>query len=62
MTGSASGRLAVTIIDNAVYVNGFRTEDPEDLDETYFLLRQRSRGITIGVTLPGWRVSVIGLI
>jgi magnesium transporter len=42
----------VTIIDNAVYVNGLRTEDPEDLDETYFLLRQREGMAWIGLYRP----------
>ncbi len=26
----------MTIVDNAVYVDGHRTADPEGLDETYF--------------------------
>jgi magnesium transporter len=42
----------VTIIDNAVYVNGVRTADPEDLDETYFLLRQREGMAWIGLYRP----------
>ena len=42
----------MTIIDNAVYVNGLRTEDPEDLDETYFLLRQREGMAWIGLYRP----------
>jgi magnesium transporter len=44
--------VAVTIIDNAVYVNGMRTADPEDLDETYFLLRQREGMAWIGLYRP----------
>lgn len=42
----------MTIIDNAVYVNGLRTEDPADLDETYFLLRQREGMAWIGLYRP----------
>ncbi|MDQ0663299.1 magnesium transporter [Arthrobacter ulcerisalmonis] len=42
----------MTIIDNAVYVNGLRTEDPGDLDETYFLLRQREGMAWIGLYRP----------
>ncbi len=42
----------MTIVDNAVYVDGFRTEDPEDLDETYFLLRQRQGMAWIGLYRP----------
>jgi magnesium transporter len=30
----------VTIIDNAVYVNGLRTEELGDVDEAYLVLRQ----------------------
>ncbi|GAA1757257.1 magnesium/cobalt transporter CorA [Pseudarthrobacter sulfonivorans] len=44
--------MAVAIIDNAVYVNGVRTADPEDLDETYFLLRQREGMAWIGLYRP----------
>lgn len=42
----------MTMIDNAVYVNGVRTADPEDLDETYFLLRQREGMAWIGLYRP----------
>ncbi|QHK20086.1 transporter [Pseudarthrobacter psychrotolerans] len=42
----------MTMIDNAVYVNGVRTADPEDLDETYFLLRQREGMAWIGMYRP----------
>jgi magnesium transporter len=48
----SKGGAAVTIIDNAVYVNGVRTADPEDLDETYFLLRQREGMAWIGLYRP----------
>jgi magnesium transporter len=30
----------MTVIDNAVYVDRYRTADPEGLEETYFVLRQ----------------------
>jgi magnesium transporter len=46
------GGAAVTIIDNAVYVNGYRTADPEGLDETYFVLRQRQGMAWIGLYRP----------
>jgi magnesium transporter len=42
----------MTIIDNAVYVDGLRTADPDDLDETYFLLRQREGMAWIGMYRP----------
>jgi magnesium transporter len=42
----------VTIIDNAVYVDGLRTADPEDLDETFFVLRQRQGMAWIGLYRP----------
>lgn len=40
------------IVDNAVYVNGRRTADPDSLDETYFLLRQREGMAWIGLYRP----------
>ena len=42
----------MTIIDNAVYVDGLRTEDPGSLDETYFVLRQREGMAWIGLYRP----------
>jgi magnesium transporter len=42
----------MTIVDNAVYVDGYRTADPEDLDETYFVLRQRQGMAWIGLYRP----------
>ncbi|VXB74825.1 Magnesium transporter [Arthrobacter sp. 9AX] len=42
----------MTIIDNAVYVDGRRTEDPGSLDETYFVLRQREGMAWIGLYRP----------
>ncbi|MET1065259.1 MAG: magnesium and cobalt transport protein CorA [Arthrobacter sp.] len=42
----------MTIIDNAVYVDGYRTADPESLDETYFALRQRHGMAWIGLYRP----------
>jgi magnesium transporter len=42
----------VAIIDNAVYVAGRRTADPEGLEETYFLLRQREGMAWIGLYRP----------
>ncbi|MDR7081149.1 magnesium transporter [Arthrobacter ginsengisoli] len=42
----------MTIVDNAVYVDGYRTADPESLDETYFVLRQRQGMAWIGLYRP----------
>lgn len=42
----------MTIVDNAVYVDGHRTADPESLDETYFILRQRQGMAWIGLYRP----------
>ncbi len=42
----------MSIVDNAVYVNGHRTRDPESLDETYFVLRQRQGMAWIGLYRP----------
>jgi magnesium transporter len=42
----------MAIIDNAVYVAGRRTADPEGLEETYFLLRQREGMAWIGLYRP----------
>lgn len=42
----------MTIVDNAVYVDGRRTADPEGLEETYFLLRQREGMAWIGLYRP----------
>jgi magnesium transporter len=52
VTSHFPGRLAVTIIDNAVYVDGLRTQDPGSLDETYFALRQREGMAWIGLYRP----------
>jgi magnesium transporter len=40
------------IIDNAVYVNGVRTANPESLDETYEVLRERHGMAWIGMYRP----------
>src|ERR1700712_3677118 len=40
------------IIDNAVYVNGVRTANPESLDETYEVLRERNGMAWIGMYRP----------
>ena len=45
----------MAIIDNAVYVAGRRTADPEGLEETYFLLRQRQGMAWIGLYRPDAR-------
>ncbi|TSE14356.1 magnesium and cobalt transport protein CorA [Arthrobacter sp. KBS0703] len=45
----------MTIVDNAVYVAGRRTADPEGLEETYFLLRQRQGMAWIGLYRPDAR-------
>ena len=42
----------MTLVDNAVYVNGHRSADPKSLDETYELLRKRSGLAWIGLYRP----------
>jgi magnesium transporter len=42
----------MTLIDNAVYVDGRRTADPASLDETYELLRERHGMAWIGLYRP----------
>jgi magnesium transporter len=42
----------MTIIDNAIYVDGHRTESPYSLDETYELLRERDGMAWIGLYRP----------
>jgi magnesium transporter len=40
------------LVDNAIYVNGVRTDDPANLDETYELLRARHGLAWIGLYRP----------
>jgi magnesium transporter len=42
----------MTLVDNAVYVNGCRSADPKSLDETYQLLRDREGMAWIGLYRP----------
>ncbi|MDT5312239.1 MAG: magnesium transporter [Mycobacterium sp.] len=42
----------MTLMDNAVYVDGRRTADPRILDETYELLRGRNGMAWIGLHRP----------
>ncbi len=42
----------MTLVDNAVYVDGRRTTDPASLDETYELLRERNGMAWIGLYRP----------
>jgi Mg2+ and Co2+ transporter CorA len=42
----------MAVIDNAVYVNGRRTTDPETLDETFEVLRDRKGLAWIGLYRP----------
>ena len=42
----------MTVVDNAVYVNGVRTADPGNLDETFELLRDRDGLAWIGLYRP----------
>jgi len=42
----------MTLVDNAVYVDGRRTADPSSLDETYELLRERNGMAWIGLYRP----------
>ncbi|PJJ61558.1 magnesium/cobalt transporter CorA [Compostimonas suwonensis] len=41
------------VIDNAIYVEGRRTRDPQSLDETYEVLRERNGTAWIGLYRPG---------
>ena len=41
-----------SVVDNAIYVDGRRTDDPANLDETYDLLRQRRGMAWIGLYRP----------
>ena len=40
------------LVDNAIYVDGLRTENPRNLDETYELLRERHGMAWIGMYRP----------
>ncbi|MGA1836015.1 magnesium and cobalt transport protein CorA [Herbiconiux sp. 11R-BC] len=42
----------MAIIDNAIYVDGLRTQSPRSLDETYELLRERDGMAWIGLYRP----------
>jgi magnesium transporter len=42
----------VSLVDNAVYVDGHRTADPKSLDETYEVLRERQGMAWIGLYRP----------
>ncbi|MDQ4047513.1 MAG: magnesium and cobalt transport protein CorA [Actinomycetota bacterium] len=42
----------MTIVDNAVYVDGCRTANPKNLDETYEVMRERSGMAWIGLYRP----------
>jgi magnesium transporter len=42
----------MTVIDNAVYVDGLRTADPDNLEETFELLRDRDGLAWIGLYRP----------
>ncbi|WP_456697476.1 magnesium and cobalt transport protein CorA [Aeromicrobium sp. P5_D10] len=42
----------LSIVDNAIYVDGFRAENPASLDETYELLEKRSGMAWIGLYRP----------
>ena len=42
----------MTLIDNAIYVDGVRTQSPETLDETYELLHERHGMAWIGLVQP----------
>lgn len=43
----------MTIVDNAVYVDGRRTSNPKSLDETYEVMRDRGGMAWIGLYRPG---------
>ncbi len=42
----------MTMVDNAVYVNGHRTDNPRNLDETYEVMRERRGMAWIGLYRP----------
>jgi magnesium transporter len=44
--------MAMTLVDNAVYVDGRRTANPASLEETYQLLRERKAMAWIGLYRP----------
>ncbi|MET1087752.1 MAG: magnesium and cobalt transport protein CorA [Arthrobacter sp.] len=43
----------MTMVDNAVYVDGRRTDNPKNLDETYEVMRERGGMAWIGLYRPG---------
>ena len=43
----------MTMVDNAVYVDGLRTDNPKNLDETYEVMRERGGMAWIGLYRPG---------
>ncbi len=43
----------MTMVDNAVYVDGRRTDNPKSLDETYEVMRERGGMAWIGLYRPG---------
>lgn len=42
----------MTMVDNAVYVDGRRTDNPKNLDETYEVMRERGGMAWIGLYRP----------
>jgi magnesium transporter len=44
--------MPMTMVDNAVYVNGHRTDNPRNLDETYEVMRERGGMAWIGLYRP----------
>ena len=42
----------MTMVDNAVYVDGLRTDNPKNLDETYEVMRERGGMAWIGLFRP----------
>lgn len=42
----------MTMVDNAVYVDGHRTDNPKNLDETYEVMRDRGGMAWIGLYRP----------
>jgi magnesium transporter len=47
-----SNSVKGSVVDNAIYVDGVRTENPATLDETYELLRERQGMAWIGLYRP----------
>jgi magnesium transporter len=52
VAGRTGGGCAVTLVDNGVYVDGRRAASPDNLDETYQVMRDRGAMAWIGLYRP----------